>query len=47
VLVAEPPPRPRLADDPGGWARDHWPLLTAVGVTVAAAIAFGLAVGRD
>ena len=32
VLVGQPPREGTLGDDPAAWARDHWPLLTAVGV---------------
>jgi hypothetical protein len=48
VLVGQPPPpRARLFDDPGAWARDHWPLLTAVGVVVVSSIILGAAVSAD
>ena len=49
ALGAAPPP-PRHAsfrDDPGGWAREHWPLVTAVGVMVGATLALSLAVATD
>src|SRR5581483_5879574 len=48
-LIAAPaaPPRASFRDDPGGWARQHWPLVTAVGVMVAATLALGLAVAAD
>jgi hypothetical protein len=36
-----------MADDPGGWARAHWPLLTAVGVAAGTAILLGIAVAND
>jgi hypothetical protein len=40
-------PGPRLGGDPAGWARTHWPLVTAVGVAVAAAVLLGIAVATD
>jgi hypothetical protein len=50
TIPASPPSvqqGPPLADDPGGWARRHWPLLTAIGATVATAIVLGIAVATD
>jgi hypothetical protein len=47
VLLTPPTPRPSLADDPVAWARDHWPLLTAVGVVVLSSIVLGAAVAGD
>jgi hypothetical protein len=41
------PTGPPLTDDPRGWARRNWPLLTAIGATVATALALGLAVAND
>jgi hypothetical protein len=38
---------PRLGSDPAGWARTHWPLVTAVGVALATAILLGVAVATD
>ena len=32
VLLGQPAPKARLGEDPAAWARDHWPLLTAIGV---------------
>jgi hypothetical protein len=43
ILVAPPPPRATLADNPGAWAHDHWPLLTAIGVVVGAALVLSIA----
>ena len=43
----KPAPGPALADDPGAWARRHWPLLTAIGATVGTAIVLGIAVASD
>jgi hypothetical protein len=37
----------RLADNPGAWARAHWPLLTAIGVAAGTAILLGIAVAND
>jgi len=50
IGTVPPPPAaagPRLADDPAAWARGHWPLLTAVGAAVGAALVLGLAVASD
>jgi hypothetical protein len=48
VLVSPAPaPRPTLREDPGAWARGHWPLLTAVGALVGASLALGLTVGLE
>jgi hypothetical protein len=47
VLVGQPPPKARLGDDPAAWARDHWPLLTAVGVVLVTSILLGVAVSGD
>jgi hypothetical protein len=41
------PEGPPLRDDPGAWARRHWPLLTAIGATVGAALVLGIAVASD
>jgi hypothetical protein len=40
-----PPPRGRATfhDDPLAWARDRWPLMTALGVVVGAALVLGVA----
>jgi hypothetical protein len=34
-------------DDPAAWARDHWPLLTAIGVVAVTAIVLSAAVSTD
>jgi hypothetical protein len=52
LRIASVPPAPaaagpRLADDPAGWARGHWPLLTAIGVAAGSAIILGIAVASD
>jgi hypothetical protein len=38
VLVPPPPARATFHDDPLVWARDRWPLVTAVGVVVGSAL---------
>jgi hypothetical protein len=43
VLVPPPPPGAQLGTDPLAWARDRWPLLTAVGVVVGAALVLSIA----
>ncbi len=44
TTIEEGPPRgPSFERDPAGWARARWPLLTAVGVAIGAAIALGVA----
>ena len=47
ALLSTTPARATLNDDPAAWARDHWPLLTAVGVVVGAAVVLGLSVAAD
>jgi len=47
VLLAPPPPKAQLGEDPAAWARDHWPLLTAVGVVLLSSIVLGAAVSAD
>ena len=45
VLVAPlPAAKPRLGDDPAGWARNHWPLMIAVLTT---ALVFGISVSAN
>ena len=36
-----------FSDDPAAWARDHWPLLTAIGVVAATAIILSATVSSD
>jgi hypothetical protein len=36
-----------FARDPGAWARERWPLLTAVGTAVTTALVLGVMVARD
>jgi hypothetical protein len=47
TLSAPAPTRARFQDDPGAWARDHWPLLTAVGVMLGATLVLSVAVAAD
>ena len=47
VLISAPQPKARFGEDPAAWARDHWPLLTAVGVVVLSSIVLGAAVAGD
>jgi len=48
VLTAVPPSaHPTLRDNPGAWAREHWPLVTAVGALVGASLILGLTVGLE
>jgi hypothetical protein len=47
VLLAQPAAKAKLTEDPAAWARDHWPLLTAVGVVVLSSIVLGAAVSSD
>jgi hypothetical protein len=48
LIVSQPSaPHPTLRDDPGAWARAHWPLLTAVGALVGASLVLGLTVGLE
>jgi hypothetical protein len=43
ILVPPPPPGAQLGTDPLAWARDRWPLFTAVGVVVGAALVLSIA----
>jgi hypothetical protein len=43
VLLAPPRAKPTFSESPALWARDRWPLLTAVGVMIGASIALGIA----
>jgi hypothetical protein len=47
MLLAQPAAKAKLSEDPAAWARDHWPLLTAVGVVVLSSIVLGAAVAGD
>lgn len=44
VLMSSPPGPARLSEDPAAWARDHWPVLTAVGVMLGAVVVLSLTV---
>jgi hypothetical protein len=43
VLLAPPRAKPTFSESPALWARDRWPLLTAVGVMIGASIVLGIA----
>jgi hypothetical protein len=43
VLIAPPRHKATFQEDPAAWARDRWPLLTAVGVVVGAAFVLTIA----
>ncbi|HEV3030461.1 MAG TPA: hypothetical protein VG319_02405 [Polyangia bacterium] len=43
ILAAPPPARATFRDDPLAWARDRWPLMTAIGVVVGAALVLSVA----
>jgi hypothetical protein len=47
VLIGQPTTKAKLNEDPAAWARDHWPLLTAVGVVLTSSIILGFAVAGD
>jgi hypothetical protein len=47
VLIAPGPARSSLREDPAGWSRQHWPLLTAVGVMLAATLILSVGVAAD
>jgi hypothetical protein len=47
LLLSAPGPRPTFEQDPVAWARDHWPLLTAVGALVLSTAILGAASGSD
>jgi hypothetical protein len=47
VLIGAPAQKARLGDDPLAWARDHWPLLTAIGVVLTSSIVLGVAVSAN
>lgn len=42
ILLAPPRRRATFQEDPAAWARDRWPLLTAVGVVVGAAVVLSI-----
>jgi len=47
LLLTPAPSKTSFRDDPAAWARDHWPLLTAIGVVAVTAIVLGAAVSSD
>jgi hypothetical protein len=47
LLLTPAPTKARFSDDPAAWARDHWPLLTAIGVVAVTAIVLSAAVSSD
>ncbi len=47
LLLTPAPTKVRFSDDPAAWARDHWPLLTAIGVVAVTAIVLTAAVSSD
>ncbi|HSY40727.1 MAG TPA: hypothetical protein VLA79_14400 [Polyangia bacterium] len=47
LLLTPASNRVRFSDDPAAWARDHWPLLTAIGVVAVTAIVLTAAVSSD
>jgi len=46
-LLAQPAQKAKLTEDPAAWARDHWPVLTAVGVVILSSIILSAAVAGD
>jgi hypothetical protein len=47
LLLTPSPSRATFRDDPAAWARDRWPLLTAIGVFGLTVIALGAVVGSN
>lgn len=47
LLLSPAPSKARFRDDPAAWARDRWPLLTAVGVFALTVVVLGAVVGSD
>jgi hypothetical protein len=47
TLLAAPRPRATFKDDPAAWARDRWPLLTAIGVVVVSSIVLGVSASSN
>ncbi len=47
LLLTPPPSRAGFRDDPAAWARDRWPVLTAIGVFALTAIALGAVVASN
>ena len=46
-LLSQPPAKARFRDDPPAWARNHWPLLTAIGAVALTAIVLGATVSGN
>jgi hypothetical protein len=46
-LLSQPPAKARFSDDAPAWARDHWPLLAAIGAVALTAIVLGATVSGD
>ena len=38
---------PRFSEDPNAWARQRWPLLTAVGVAIGTTVVLGILAAND
>lgn len=47
VLIGPPAQKARFSEDPTAWARDHWPLLAAVGVVLTSTFVLSLAVSAN
>jgi hypothetical protein len=47
LLLSQPPAKAKFRDDPPAWARNHWPLLTAIGTVALTAIVLGATVSGD
>ena len=47
LLLTPPPSKSSFREDPAAWARDRWPLLTAVGVFGLTVIVLGAVVGSN
>ena len=47
LLLAPVPVKARFRDDPAAWARDRWPLLTAIGVFALTTVVLGAVVASD
>jgi hypothetical protein len=47
LLLTPAPTKVRFRDDPAAWARDHWPLLTAIGVVAVTSILMTAIVASD
>ncbi len=47
LLLTPAPVKTRFRDDPAAWARDRWPLLTAIGVMALTTVVLGAVVASD